>query len=64
MNDTAHPATPGTAKQRSAARPKVPAFARYRGTSVWRKDRNRVRAYAEFLAKTKNAGTTNATPSV
>jgi hypothetical protein len=30
---------------------KVPAFARYRGTSAWRKYANRVRAYNEFQAK-------------
>jgi hypothetical protein len=29
---------------------KVPAFARYEGTSVWRKYRNRVREYARFCA--------------
>jgi hypothetical protein len=29
---------------------KVPAFARYKGTSVWRKYPNRVREYARFCA--------------
>ncbi len=29
---------------------KVPAFARYEGTSAWRKYANRVRAYARFRA--------------
>jgi hypothetical protein len=29
---------------------KVPAFARYKGTSAWHKYRNRVRAYANFRA--------------
>ena len=32
------------------ARAKVPAFARYQGTSAWTKYRNRVRAYARFRA--------------
>jgi len=34
---------------------KVPAFARYIGTSAWRKYPNRVREYAAFLAKTSPA---------
>lgn len=34
-------------------RPKVPPFARYKGTSAWRKDRRRVRAYARFKAQEK-----------
>ena len=36
-------------------RPKVAPFARYRGTSAWRKDRKRVRAYALFLAAANHA---------
>ena len=35
---------------RPAARQKVPDFARYEGTSCWRKDKRRVRAYAWFKA--------------
>ncbi len=53
MNDTSKPVR--TADSRSIARPKVPAFARYEGTSVWRSDRKRVKAYAMHkaaLAKT------------
>lgn len=58
MNDTPTPghATPGhpaTASRYGARRPKVPAFARYVGTSAWRKDRRRVREYARFLAAAK-----------
>ena len=34
----------------AASRPKVPAFARYEGTSAWRKYPNRVREYARFRA--------------
>jgi hypothetical protein len=34
----------------SPSRKKVPAFARYQGTSAWRKDRRRVRAYALYMA--------------
>jgi hypothetical protein len=33
-----------------SARQKVPAFARYEGTSAWHKSRIRVRAYARFRA--------------
>ncbi len=32
---------------------KVPGFARYEGTSAWRKYRTRVREYAHFHAKAK-----------
>ena len=32
------------------ARPKVPAFARYSGTSCWRSDKKRVRAFNLFKA--------------
>ncbi len=38
---------------RRPARQKVPAFARYEGTSAWHKDRRRVRAYALFKAAQK-----------
>lgn len=37
-------------------RPKVPAFARYEGTSAWRKYRRRVRAYARFRAGMDGGG--------
>lgn len=36
-------------------RQKVPPFARYKGTSAWRKDRRRVRAYALFRAAEKQS---------
>lgn len=41
-------ARPGALNRRSP--PKVPAFARYQGTSAWTEYRNRVRAYAAFRA--------------
>jgi hypothetical protein len=34
---------------------KVPAFARYKGTSAWHKYRVRVREYADFRAKANQA---------
>jgi hypothetical protein len=43
-------ATPGVLTRRFAQ--KVPAFARYEGTSAWRKYANRVREYAHFRAQT------------
>lgn len=36
-------------------RPKVPPFARYKGTSAWRKYKVRVKEYAAYRAKTKAA---------
>jgi len=48
--------SPPAAKRRFAlARPKVPPFARYKGTSAWRKDRRRVKAYNLFRAAQKQA---------
>jgi hypothetical protein len=41
-------ATPATHSRVFA--PKVPAFARYEGTSAWRKYRHRVRAYNAWRA--------------
>ena len=38
---------------RRGASTKVPAFARYPGTSAWRKYPNRVREYAHFLSLVK-----------
>jgi hypothetical protein len=40
--------TPTKAPRREAPRQKVPAFARYEGTSAYKKDRRRARAYAAF----------------
>lgn len=51
------------AKRRPVARPKVPPFARYPGTSAWRSDKRRVRAYAMYLAKQKAADAVPATPA-
>ncbi len=45
-----------TKTERPVARPKVPPFARYKGTSAWTKDRRRVRAYKLFLAAQAKAG--------
>ena len=46
---------PTPTKTYAKSRPKVPAFARFEGTSAWKKDRNRARAYARFKAQTRQA---------
>lgn len=55
MSDTSTPALPEAKKRRKAARQKVPPFARYKGTSAWKKNRRRVRAYAAFRAAASQA---------
>lgn len=62
MSDIATSSLPKTARRQGAPRQKVPAFARYEGTSAWRKDRKRVREYARFRAMTKPADQGPATP--
>ena len=50
--DSARAAVEASPKALSrACRQKVPAFARYEGTSAWRKYSNRVREYTRFHAK-------------
>ncbi len=60
--DDAVPAPADAPRRFGKPRPKVPAFARYVGTSAWRKDRRRVRAYAQFLAAAKQASLRQETP--
>jgi hypothetical protein len=52
MNDTAPATAPASAKNYAAARPKVPPFARFKGTSAWKKYSRRARMYAAHLAAT------------
>ena len=54
MSDTAVPSLPKAARFGSP-RQKVPAFARYEGTSAWRKYPRRAREYARFRAAAKQA---------
>ncbi len=63
MSDTSTPGVPEAARRFGAPRQKVPPFARYKGTSAWRKDRRRVRAYAWFLAAEKRKNKHPAIPS-
>ena len=49
--DEAHAAVAASPKALTRAAPgQVPPFARYEGTSAWRKYRNRVREYVRFRA--------------
>lgn len=54
MSDPSPSSLPEAAPSRRKAQ-KVPPFARYKGTSAWRKDRKRAREYARFLAAAKRA---------
>ena len=55
MSDTSTPALPEPERRFAVARPKVPPFARFKGTSAWRKDRRRAREYARFRAAERQA---------
>jgi hypothetical protein len=48
MSETQTPSKPAPRSRKYSQ--KVPAFARYEGTSAWKKNRRRVRAYAQFRA--------------
>jgi len=62
MTDTPTPTIPSAVSKYGPPRQKVPPFARYKGTSAWRKYRGRVREYAKFLAAAERFG--QAAPSV
>lgn len=55
MSDTSTTTRPDAARRFGPPRQKVPPFARYKGTSAWRKDRRRVREYARFLANDRTS---------
>lgn len=61
MSDT--PGQPAPARRFGAPHQKVPPFARFKGTSAWRKDRRRAREYARFRAAMNRAGETPTPPS-
>ena len=61
MSDTTRP-TLSKAERYGARRPKVPPFARYEGTSAWRKYPVRVRAYAKYRAALRRAEQSAGTP--
>lgn len=58
MSDIPTPGPAKAARRSGAPRQKVPPFARYEGTSAWRKDRRRAREYARFRAAAKQSGQT------
>ncbi len=60
MTDTATSAATRTKPEYPAARPKVPPFARYEGTSAFRKDRRRAREYARYRASLKQSAASSA----
>ena len=51
---------PERARRYGAPRQKVPPFARYEGTSAWKKNRRRAREYARFRAAAKQIGAAKA----
>ncbi len=63
MSDTSNPGYPGAVRRLGASRQKVPPFARYKGTSAWRKDRRRAREYARFRAAANQVDRGLGTPS-
>lgn len=63
MSDTPTPGLAEPARRFGARRQKVPPFARYEGTSAWRKNRRRVREYARFRAAANRTGENPATPT-
>ena len=62
MSDTSTPALSEPARRYGAPRQKVPPFARYRGTSAWKKNLKGAREYARFRAAAKRDGQNPATP--
>ncbi len=62
MSDTTNPGLTKAMHRFGADRPKVAPFTRFEGTSAWRKDRRRVRAYARFRAAAKQASQPAKTP--
>ena len=63
MSDIPTPGHPEPAHRYGTPRPKVPPFARFRGTSAWHKDRRRAREYARFRAAAKQAKQAPVTPT-
>ena len=62
-SDTSTPGHSETARRFGAPRQKVPPFARYEGTSAWRKYRRRAREYARFRAAANRTKQSPGTPS-
>ena len=63
MSDTSTPGHPEPARRFGAPGQKVPPFARYKGTSAWKKNRRGAREYAQFRAAEKQLNQSAATPN-
>jgi len=63
MSDISNPGLPDAVRRFGAPRQKVPPFARFKGTSAWRKDRRRAREYARFRAAAKQSSQAQGAPS-
>jgi len=63
MSDTPISGPTEAARRFGAPRQKVPPFARYEGTSAWRKNRRRVREYARFRAAANRINQKPGTPN-
>jgi hypothetical protein len=64
MSDISTPDLTKATRRFGAPRQKVPAFARYEGTSAWRKNRRRVREYARFRAAANRINQNPGTPNL
>lgn len=63
MSDTSTPGLPEPAHRFGAPRQKVPPFARYKGTSAWKKNPRGAREYARFRAAANRISQSPATPT-
>ena len=64
MSDTSTPGLPEPTRRFGAPRQKVPPFARFKGTSAWRKYRRRAREYARFRAAANQTDQNPTLPSL
>ena len=62
MSDTSTPGPAKAARRFGAPGQKIRPFARYEGTSAWRKNRRRAREYALFLAAVRQEKQNPGTP--
>lgn len=63
MSTTSSPGRPEGARRFAAPGQKVPPFARFKGTSAWKKDRRRAREYARYRAVLSAASQAIGTPN-
>jgi hypothetical protein len=63
MSDTSTARLPEPARHFGTPRQKVPPFARYKGTSAWKKNPRGAREYARFRAAASRISQSPATPT-